>query len=203
MDSRATFASTLINTESYIQPQKCFSYKVTVVRACFPTKIACELKCNFHNLDYFWSSSSTREERVQPAVDLLISLQVGTKTSSGNHKLHVHAFSNGGSLQMMQIARMLRQRNDQGSANFSGLPASSIVIDSAPGGNALAPLLTAFTMPYRSQIVRTLLYIPISLAWALLALSSLVLRRPSPIDVLRQDMLDPTLLPQGKEVVPN
>lgn len=140
---------------------------------------------------------------MQPAVEYLDSQEITRRDSSSESKtLHLHTFSNGGSVQMTEIAKILRARRLRQSAPGPSMkhtfPASSIVIDSAPGGNALRPLLSAFTAPIRSKLLKLLAYIPLTFGWAALVAFGVLFRKPSPIDRLHKELVDPTLLPSSR-----
>lgn len=153
--------------------------------------------------DFFWSNAEKKQASVQPAIEYL-DLQEITKraTTSSPRTLHLHTFSNGGTVQMTEIAKLLRARRARETAPGPSIahtfPAKSIVIDSAPGGNALRPLLSAFTAPIRSRILKYLTYIPLTLGWLALKAFATLFRKPSVIDRLHQELVDATLFPKSK-----
>ena len=123
------------------------------------------------------------------------------EVSSKEKTLHLHTFSNGGSVQMTEIAKFLRARRlrhfTPGPLLKHSFPAKSIVVDSAPGGNALRPLLSAFTAPIRSRLLKLLAYIPLTFGWAALVAFGALFRKPSPIDRLQKELVDSTLFPSS------
>ncbi|KAK9897202.1 hypothetical protein P389DRAFT_194830 [Cystobasidium minutum MCA 4210] len=154
--------------------------------------------------NFFWSNSQKKQASVQPAIEYLDSQEITKRDATSNPRtLHLHTFSNGGSVQMTEIAKLLRARRAKhtapGPSMEHSFPAKSIVIDSAPGGNALRPLLSAFTAPIRSRILKWLTYIPLTLGWLALKAFGTLLRKPSVIDRLHQELVDPTLFPTTAE----
>lgn len=152
--------------------------------------------------DFFWSNAEKKQAGIKPAVEYLDSQELTKRdASSGEKTLHLHTFSNGGSVQMTEIAKFLRARrlrqSTPGPSMKHSFPAESIVIDSAPGGNALRPLLSAFTAPIRSKLLKLLAYVPLTLGWAALVAFGALFRKPSPIDRLHKELVDSTLFPSS------
>ena len=75
------------------------------------------------------------------------------------------------------------------------MPASTIIIDSAPGGDALRGLLTAFTMPLPT-IAKPPVIVLVCVFWAVTKLYSAI-AGPVFIHKLRAQLLDPSILPPG------
>lgn len=100
---------------------------------------------------------------------------------------------------MTEIAKILRARRQQQTAPGPTIahtfPADGIIIDSAPGGNALRPLLSAFTAQIRSRLLKWLAYIPITFSWLALKAIGALFRKPSPVDRLHRELVDSTLFP--------
>lgn len=165
--------------------------------------VGCSVLSNTRYPDFFWSNADKKKAGVQPAIDYLDSQAITKREpTSENKSLHLHTFSNGGSVQMTEIAKLLRTRRKAetapGPTMRHSFPARSIVIDSAPGGNALLPLLSAFTAPIRSRLLKLLAYIPLTFGWAALVAFGALFRKPSPIDRLHKELIDPTLFPSSE-----
>lgn len=155
--------------------------------------------------DFFWTRNSVNRAALVPAVAYLDSRGItASGRLSGDSKLLLHAFSNGGAAQMNTLGELLKIRNAkeaQDSLTRHTLPAKTIIIDSAPGGEALPGLITAFSMPLPGWR-KPLRAISVTVFWTILKLYKAIVR-PPPIfvDKIRAQLIDPTILPQGKPCV--
>lgn len=114
-----------------------------------------------------------------------------TTATSAKHLIHAHCFSNGGQIQLISLATMLRDRstsrqNTVTSADHT-LPIKTTCIDSAPGSDKLVEFLRGFTVEVRSPF---LLYTTYSLLLSLAAVAKAyeIIWRPGPsfIDKMRK-----------------
>ena len=101
---------------------------------------------------------------------------------------------------MLNLANVLKaHRGRAAPTDRHTLPASTIIIDSAPGGDALRGLLTAFTMPLPT-IAKPPVVVLVCLFWAVTKLYSAI-AGPVFIHKLRAQLLDPSILPKGERTL--
>ena len=102
---------------------------------------------------------------------------------------------------MNTLGELLKLRNakdDEQSLTRHTLPAQAIIIDSAPGGEALKGLVTAFSLPLPSWR-RPLRAITVTVIWSILKTYKAI-ARPQPIFVekIRAQLIDPSILPKSR-----
>lgn len=104
---------------------------------------------------------------------------------------------------MTTLANMLRERRQPTFERSKDLllphtfPAKTIVVDSAPGSDALSGLLRAFTTGIRSRIIRYAAYAALTAVWSASKIFSFVFpRKLLVIDKLRDDLVNPDVLPR-------
>jgi hypothetical protein len=77
------------------------------------------------------------------------------------------------------------------------LPAQAIIVDSAPGGEALRGLITAFSLPL-PKWRKPLRAISVTFFWSILKLYKAIVRpRPMFVEKIRAQLIDPSILPKG------
>ncbi|KAG2069679.1 hypothetical protein BDR04DRAFT_1143216 [Suillus decipiens] len=106
------------------------------------------------NPDLFWTTSSARSRRLKPVIDALEALHCLPSSSPAQRPARIltHVFSNGGSLQMTLLGRMLRRK--YGSTPVLGSSASALILDSCPARGDLKSIKLAVRTVIRNLIGR-------------------------------------------------
>ena len=143
-----------------------------------------------------------RKAGLAPVVEFLDHEGITSPTAtSAKHLIHAHSFSNGGTIQLISLATMLRDRSTSRQNTVSTadhtLPIKTICIDSAPGSNKLVEFLRGFTVGIRSPFLLYTTYF-LLLLFAALAKAYEIIWRPGPIfiDKMRNELIDSSLLPK-------
>jgi hypothetical protein len=137
--------------------------------------------------EFFWRSIEANNDLLKPVADRLKAGILSSDRTSPPSLL-IHVFSNGGCLQLTTLAELL---SSSSSSSTPSLPARAIAFDSCPGRTTLGITLRAFTAPIKSTPVRYLAYVPLT-AWFL---GSRLTGQPNLIEVMRDKLNDPALLP--------
>lgn len=104
-------------------------------------------------------------------------------------------------MQVTTIGILLRDRA-RGKATGSAvaphtLPATTLVLDSLPGGTHLPGLLTAFTTGIRSLPLRYGVYALLTFVWGIIRIRDAVLpNKPAHLNKMRLDLYNPSVLPK-------
>jgi hypothetical protein len=138
--------------------------------------------------DILYRSADTQRKRLAPVLDII----TATQQTAGDRKARIllHLFSNGGSLQVVLLAKAYKAQHNV------PLPVMGVIIDSAPGNDAYWPAFRAFTAGAPQFFV---------LRWFFMAVVHVILfgyyarkyivRGKSVIEKLRGDLNDKTLFP--------
>ncbi|KEP52304.1 putative indole-diterpene biosynthesis protein PaxU [Rhizoctonia solani 123E] len=149
---------------------------------------------------YFWGSETTRRAAVSPVIKLLRDAGIHENTMAESSGLLVHAFSNGGALNVTTLARAIADSRTSAS-NTSAIPARALIYDSLPGVLNIRVTLLAFTAAIRSPAFRAIakfflgiLYI-MGTVWKYL--EALVFGpKEDLVTKLHRELNEPKLLPQ-------
>ncbi|KAJ6596184.1 hypothetical protein DFH09DRAFT_1357336 [Mycena vulgaris] len=98
-------------------------------------------------LSYIWATTSMLKARFRPVVEALEALGC----LENRQRILTHTFSNGGSLRVLALARMLSAKPVD-TQTFR--PLSALIIDSSPGGDRLDRIQLAFTSSIRNILLR-------------------------------------------------
>ncbi|KZP27965.1 hypothetical protein FIBSPDRAFT_780474 [Athelia psychrophila] len=130
---------------------------------------------------------SSRKASVAPAIDLL-----KREGMFGPHapSLLVHAFSNGGGFQLVELSHMLRDTEIVGPR-----PPVAIIFDSMPGLMDLRGTFRALTAPVKSKPLKYVIFLPFAFVYYAFAFVALVTRTVPMIDALRNSLNEERLLP--------
>ncbi|KAJ7163874.1 hypothetical protein C8R43DRAFT_1086263 [Mycena crocata] len=140
------------------------------------------------HLSYFCTSASGLDARFKPVIEALDALEC----FSNQQRILTHSFSNGGSFHILALAPMLRSKV----VDTQTPPAPSAwIIDSSPGGDAISKVQLALTSPIKNVLLKVLAKFLARLVLTFLAVLNLILRRPSPIQVMMRGIRNPSVLP--------
>ncbi|KAK2805112.1 hypothetical protein FQN50_006357 [Emmonsiellopsis sp. PD_5] len=131
------------------------------------------------------TNQKAQTTRVAPFVNAL--------TQLNEPRLHVHAFSNGGTFTLHHIALEYRKITNR------PLPIKSFIIDSAPGRSSLATSAKAFSISLVPKFF-ILRILGVGAVWAILAafyVYAKLRRLPDPMEVAREGLNDTRLVDGG------
>ncbi|KAI9818207.1 MAG: hypothetical protein M1827_000832 [Pycnora praestabilis] len=140
--------------------------------------------------DFLWYSHATTQHRLALAITAILA------SPTYDEGVYVHAFSNGGASTLCNVAAAFR---DAGTTrNGSGLlPMRALILDSAPGRAGLVASVDAFAVSLPKAWYSPTRILGLLALWAIILLFyfiSHVLRLPNPIDIVRQQLNDPSLM---------
>ncbi|KAH9929625.1 uncharacterized protein BXZ73DRAFT_102149 [Epithele typhae] len=139
-----------------------------------------------------FGSEAVRAPRLRAALDKLADMGLlSTNPAGPPPRILIHAFSNGGSLSLSDLASSLHKRC---TGNIPGTKCA-LIFDSAPAPSRLGMLVRAVTASMRSLPLRVLTAALLTVVWAVLTIMRLVAGDPDPMAVMCARMQEPTLLP--------
>ncbi|KAF8872591.1 hypothetical protein BD779DRAFT_1572350 [Infundibulicybe gibba] len=163
---------------------------------------------------FFWSSEATANARLAPVAQILGSLGCclysGPKISLPNRvklpkfdqpRILVHAFSNGGSSQMVYLGRMLSSHIPKSIPDIPRLK-TAIILDSCPGIGHLDNSRRAFTVGIRNPIIRSLVYLVLTIALPTMFAWRRILGKKPFFELLREALNSVDLLPWTHSYTP-
>ncbi|KAJ7036837.1 hypothetical protein C8F04DRAFT_1094543 [Mycena alexandri] len=138
------------------------------------------------HLDMFWTRRSARKARFQPVIEALKALGC----LENRQRILTHTFSNGGALHLTAISEMFPSVSVDVPRS-----ASSLIIDSAPGGDTLAKAMLAVLSPIKNVWIARLAQGAFVVLYFLWWLVGHLLRQPSPIRQMMNALRNPRVLP--------
>ncbi|THH30710.1 hypothetical protein EUX98_g3471 [Antrodiella citrinella] len=145
-----------------------------------------------------WASQQNNLDAVRPAIDVL--KDAGILGSLPPNVL-VHVFSNGGARQLTFLSDLLH-KIPQPPVSQATPPAECLILDSVPGNAGLATSLRAFTAPIKFLPLKWLAAVPLTILWCAMVGVSKLTGKPDIIEVLRQRLNDPNILPWSSAKTP-
>ncbi|CAE6430614.1 unnamed protein product, partial [Rhizoctonia solani] len=149
---------------------------------------------------YFWGSETTRRAAVSPVIKLLRDAGIHENTMAESSGLLVHAFSNGGALNVTTLARAIADSLSP-TTNASAIPAQALIYDSLPGVLNIRVTLLAFTAATRSPAFRAIAKVFLGILYIMGTmwkyLETLVFGpKEDLVTKLHRELNEPKLLPQ-------
>jgi len=138
---------------------------------------------------FFWKGRKAKESSLLPAIDLL--KKEGLLGPGLAPSLLVHAFSNGGGFQLVELSRMLESTFPIPRSSS----ATAIVYDSLPGRLELISTVAAFTQPIKSSVGKLTMSILLTVAYFVLGTIAFVMRKRLSLDQLRLGLNRARVLP--------
>ncbi|KAJ6553576.1 hypothetical protein DFH09DRAFT_1366190 [Mycena vulgaris] len=139
-------------------------------------------------LSYIWATTSMLKARFRPVVEALEALGC----LENRQRILTHTFSNGGSLHVLALARMLSSVPVD---TQTLRPPSALIIDSSPGGDSLDRIQLALTSSIRNILLKLIANGFVRLVYCFLWIVGHLLRRPSPVQVIMAGLRRPRVLP--------
>jgi len=121
-----------------------------------------------------------------------------TSAASSPPRILIHAFSNGGSYQLVTLGQLLAKR----SVIPSRRTTTGIVIDSSPGRGNLTNAIQAFTAAVPNRLYRLLIGMLVSALYAYFSLRYILFGTNPPADILKESLLNAHLVPWVDERTP-
>ncbi|CAL1696476.1 unnamed protein product [Somion occarium] len=142
--------------------------------------------------EHFFHGTKKQEESLAP----LLSYFKREGLFDGKASLLVHAFSNGGAVQLTRLSTMIERSKQLGPR------ALAFVFDSLPGETSLSTAVDAFTIGFKGPVVKVIAYVAFALLFFVFHLVHTVTGAKFPIEQTRQILNDPHLLPGASENTP-
>lgn len=140
-----------------------------------------------------WSTKAANFDAMRPAADILNELGF---FGANPPTCLVHVFSNGGGLQLLILADLLKELYpDARTASSGSISAQCLILDSLPGGSKLGPALQSFIGTIPSVWIRAAITLPLVLLWVYVMTTSLITGKPDPWSHLRAGINEPQFLP--------
>ncbi|KAJ7056737.1 hypothetical protein C8F01DRAFT_1154732 [Mycena amicta] len=140
------------------------------------------------HLSFFFVSRAILAERFHPVIEVLEALGC----FEGQQRILTHSFSNGGSLHILALNRLLASKQKV----TTPIPPSALIIDSSPGGTSIYRIVLALVSPIQNKPIRLLSRLLATIVLSLLYIVlGVLLRRPSAIERMISTLSQRRLLP--------
>ncbi|KAG0698692.1 hypothetical protein DFH29DRAFT_855609 [Suillus ampliporus] len=146
------------------------------------------------NPDLFLAAPCTKQRRLRPVIDALEALHCLPSSSPAQRPpcILTHAFSNGGSMQMMLVGHMLQRKYGSVPGSFT----SALILDSCPAVGNPKTIKLLFSSIIRNPIIRLVVLIAVYTKYFIgLGLSLFFGKRMMMMENLRIEMWNPRVLP--------